>query len=77
VVEKLIGTVEAAARLGVSARRVCALIKAKRLKARRIGHSWVIDPRDLAAVADRPNGWPAGRPRKIVAKKPKISSKTP
>jgi hypothetical protein len=36
------------------------MIKAKRLKAVRIGIMWLIDPKDLDAVKDRK----VGRPRK-------------
>jgi excisionase family DNA binding protein len=63
----LLSTQEAAARLGVSPRRVVALIDTGRLPAIRVGRSWVIRAADLAQVADRPNGWPKGRRRKPVA----------
>jgi hypothetical protein len=36
------------------------MIKAKRLKAMKVGHEWLIDPKDLDAVKDRK----VGRPRK-------------
>ena len=57
---KLISTTEAAKRLNVTPSRVRAMIKAKRLKAIRIGIMWLIDPKDLDAVKDRK----VGRPRK-------------
>jgi excisionase family DNA binding protein len=57
---KIITTVEAARRLGVTPNRVRALIQAKRLKAIKYGREWLIDPKDLEAVKDRK----VGRPRK-------------
>jgi excisionase family DNA binding protein len=57
---KIITTVEAAKRLGVTPSRVRALIEAKRLKAFKYGREWLIDPKDLAAVKNRK----VGRPRK-------------
>jgi excisionase family DNA binding protein len=55
---KIIGTTEAARRLGVSANRVRALIDSKRLKAMKAGREWLIDPKDLAAVKKRKPGRP-------------------
>jgi excisionase family DNA binding protein len=57
---KVIGTTEAAKRLGVSSNRVRALIESGRLKAQKIGREYAIDPGDLKAVQNRK----AGRPRK-------------
>ena len=57
---KIITTVDAAKRLGVTPSRVRALIEAKRLKAFKYGREWLIDPKDLDAVKDRK----VGRPRK-------------
>jgi excisionase family DNA binding protein len=57
---KIISTTEAARRLGVTANRVRVLIRAKRLKAIKVGHEWLIDPKDLDAVKERK----VGRPRK-------------
>ena len=57
---KIISTTEAARRLGVTANRVRVLIRAKRLKAIKVGHEWLIDPKDLEAVKERR----VGRPRK-------------
>jgi excisionase family DNA binding protein len=42
---KIISTTEAARRLKVSPSRVRAMIKAKRLKAMKVGHEWLIDPK--------------------------------
>jgi excisionase family DNA binding protein len=57
---KIISTTEAARRLGVTANRVRVLIRAKRLKAIKVGHEWLIDPKDLDTVKERK----VGRPRK-------------
>jgi excisionase family DNA binding protein len=57
---KIIGTTEAARRLGISDARVRALIMSKRLKAVKVGGAWLIDPKDLDAVKVRK----VGRPRK-------------
>ncbi len=76
-------TGEVAIRLGVSRRRVQALIQSGRLKAHRgepaelaflleacriksvpAAGLLLIYALDLEAVADRPNGYPKGRPRK-------------
>jgi excisionase family DNA binding protein len=57
---KIISTTEAARRLGVTANRVRVLIRTKRLKAIKVGHEWLIDPKDLDAVRERK----VGRPRK-------------
>lgn len=62
---KIIGTAEAARKLGVTQNRVRALIEAKRLKATKLGNLWLIDPKDLNAVKIRK----PGRPRK-KSKKP-------
>jgi excisionase family DNA binding protein len=60
----LLTTAQAAERLGVSPRRVVALITAGRLPAAKFGRDWVIREADLAAVQRLPQGWPKGRPRK-------------
>jgi excisionase family DNA binding protein len=59
-----LSTKDAAQRLGVSARRVRALIDAERLPAIKVGHTWIINEADLACVAKRKPGWQAGVPRK-------------
>jgi excisionase family DNA binding protein len=57
---KIIGTTEAARRLGVSTTRVRVLIESGRLKATKVGSAWLIDPKALDAVKNRK----VGRPRK-------------
>jgi excisionase family DNA binding protein len=54
----LISTQEAADRLGISPRRVQALIQAGRLAAFKVGRSYIIREADLEAVRDRPPGRP-------------------
>jgi excisionase family DNA binding protein len=56
-------TKEAAAELGVSIRRVQALIAAGRLKTTRFGQAHQIDRDDLDQVRERRPGYPAGRKR--------------
>ena len=58
VVRKLLTTREAAEILGVSVRRVQALISAGRLPATKHGRDWLILSVDLARVADRKPGRP-------------------
>ncbi|HKR13322.1 MAG TPA: helix-turn-helix domain-containing protein [Pyrinomonadaceae bacterium] len=57
---KLIGTTEAAKRLGISTNRVRDLIASGRLKAQKIGREYAINLNDLNAVKNRT----PGRPRK-------------
>lgn len=52
----LISTTEAATRLGVSQRRVVALIKAGRIPTTKLGRIHLIKPKDLEAVAERKPG---------------------
>lgn len=54
----MLTTAQAAQALGVSARRIRALIAAGRLRATRAGRDWAITEVDLAAVARRPVGRP-------------------
>lgn len=54
-------TTQAAERLGISTRRVRALISAGQLPAKRIGRDWLISERDLGTVQDRK----PGRPKKV------------
>lgn len=63
---KVIGTTEAASRLGVSPNRVRALIESGRLQAQKVGREYAINPSDLNAVRKRT----PGRPRK-AGKRPK------
>lgn len=52
----LITTAQAAAYLGVTVRRVQALIKARRLPAEKVGRDWLIDEMRLNEVGDRKPG---------------------
>ena len=54
-------TDQVAQRLGITPRRVRALITAGRLKAKRIGRDYLIDSRDLAKFAPLPPGRPPGK----------------
>jgi excisionase family DNA binding protein len=56
---------ETAARLGVTTRRVIALIDAKRLPATRFGRAWAVREADLKLVEERK----PGRPPKSRAKR--------
>lgn len=58
----LITTKQAAERLGVSVKRVTALIRAERLPAEKVGRDWLINEKDLAKVKDRRTGRPKGKP---------------
>ncbi|MGH8068560.1 MAG: helix-turn-helix domain-containing protein [Candidatus Entotheonellia bacterium] len=51
-------TQQAAAALGVTQRRVVALIQAGRLKASRLGRDWLIPAQALEAVRERKPGRP-------------------
>lgn len=55
---KLLTVDQAADELGVTPRRVRALIKAERLAAEKVGRDWLIKPKDLEAVRDRKPGRP-------------------
>lgn len=61
----LLTTAEAAQRLGVSPRRVRALITEERLRAEKKGRDYLINESDLKLVKDRK----PGRPRKHKSKK--------
>ena len=56
----MIGTSEAARKLGLSARRVAAMIQQGVLRAQKVGKTWIIDEKDIAklAVAERKSGRP-------------------
>jgi excisionase family DNA binding protein len=58
---KVIGTTEAAKRLGVSPNRVRVLIDSGRLKAQKVGREYAINPSDLKAVKKRTPGRPKSR----------------
>lgn len=55
----IISTAEAAVSLGVSVRRVQAMIRAGRLKASRLGRDWLIERSALAEVRTRKPGRPS------------------
>jgi excisionase family DNA binding protein len=55
---KLLTTKEVAGRLGVSVRRVHALIQAERLHAEKFGRDYMIKEEDLKSVQDRKPGRP-------------------
>ena len=55
---KILSVKQAAEVLGVSDRRVIALIAAKRLPAQRLGREWIIRSKDLELVKDRKPGRP-------------------
>ena len=58
-------TKQVAARLGITPRRVQALVTAGRLPAQKIGRDYLIKEADLKLVAIRK----VGRPKKLSAKK--------
>lgn len=60
----MITTREAATRLGVSLRRVQALVATGQLPATKMGRDWLIEEADLERVGERPAGYPKGKPRK-------------
>jgi excisionase family DNA binding protein len=70
---KVIGTTEAAKRLGISANRVRDLIASGRLKAQKIGREYAINPKDLDAVKNRI----PGRPRKAAQKRKEVKAASP
>ncbi len=55
---KLLTTTDAANKLGVTPRRVQALIASGRLKAHRIGRDWLISSLELESVKVRRPGRP-------------------
>lgn len=50
-----IGTKEAAARLGLTPRRVRQLIKAGLIRAKKIGRDWTVTETAIDAASTRPN----------------------
>jgi len=67
---KLLTTEEVAARLGVSIRRVQAMIKSGSIKADKMGRDWFIKESDLASVrVYGVAGRPEGSTKKAVSKK--------
>ena len=55
----LISSEEAAEKLGVSLRRVQALITSGKLPAQKIGNSYVVQEKDLELVKERTPGRPS------------------
>ena len=55
----LISSKEAAEKLGVSLRRVQALITSGKLPAQKIGNSYVVQEKDLELVKERTPGRPS------------------
>jgi len=53
---------QAAEKLGISRQRVHVLVKTGRLKAKRFGRVWLIEPDAIHNIAPSEN--PTGRPRK-------------
>jgi excisionase family DNA binding protein len=68
----LLTTNEVAEALGITARRVRALIEAKQLPAEKKGRDYLISETSLAALSNRT----PGRPRKAAAKKNTTASKS-
>lgn len=56
---------QAAARLGITPRRVLALIKSGRLPAEKFGRDWMIREQDLKLIKDRKPGFPKGQKRNV------------
>lgn len=62
--EQLLNTTEAAEKLGVSVRRVRALIEEGKLKAKKLGRDYIIAQSDLAvAVVYGKRGRPRTKPK--------------
>ena len=61
----LIGTNEAARRLGLSIGRTTAMIRSGILRAQKIGKTWIVDEAEVSRVAklDRKPGRPSKRSR--------------
>jgi excisionase family DNA binding protein len=60
-------TKQASEILGVSRRRVIALIEQGKLKARKFSNVYVIAPKDLDAVRERKNGRPDQTPGRFIS----------
>ena len=60
--KKIITTKVAAEMLGVTVRRVQALIKDGRLQAEKLGRDWVVKESDIESVRERK----VGRPKKDI-----------
>ena len=64
---ELISTAEVAHRLGIHHYSVCRIIRDGRLRAQKIGKSWVVMSEDVAKLAKTYEARP-GRPKKHKAK---------
>lgn len=62
----MLTTAQVAARLGVTPRRVQALIQTGRLRAVKPGHDWLIAEEDLASIAKRHTGRPSKKEKKVL-----------
>ena len=62
---ELISTAEVAQRLGIHHYSVCRIIRDGRLRAQKIGKSWVVRSEDVAKLATTYESRP-GRPRKAA-----------
>lgn len=71
---KLLTTSEVAERLGVTMKRVQAMIRDERLPAEKMGRDYVIREEDLKLVADRKPGRPP-KAQEVASKAGKKSSK--
>lgn len=60
-------TKQASEILGVSRRRVIALIEQGKLKARKFSNVYMIAPKDLEAVRERKNGRPDQSPERFIS----------
>jgi excisionase family DNA binding protein len=65
----MLTTAQAAQKLGISSRRVLALIQAERLPAEPFGPTYMIREKDLALVKNRKPGRPRNAARKISRRK--------
>ena len=72
----LLTTKEVAERLGVSVRRVHALIQAKRLPAQKYGRDYLIDEKSLKLVEERKTGRPSKKLDSQKSIKPQLREKT-
>ena len=59
---KVVGTQEAAKRLGITTTRIATMIRSGIIRAQKIGRSWVIEESEIVRVAKMQR--PPGRPRK-------------
>ena len=66
VMKDLISSKEAAEKLGVSLRRVQALITSGKLPAQKIGNSYVVNEKDLQLVKKRTPGRPPKTKNKLL-----------